>query len=192
MWMVWIIWSIMVAHLSKNDMMNKIQETRPSYNDPQTSDTGKCRQFWAAVSKGDFAKVYRLDPYARISFIKNGVPSGMFTQLARSMVTPNERLTNLMGLSNSTMKRNVRNDAVLSVDAGERLVGLLKLIGQVATIVEESGNPDGFDPATWFATWISAPAAVLGGRKPEEFLDTAEGRETLGRLLAQMQSGAYA
>ena len=80
--------------------MNKIEESRSVYGSPRTPDAGKSKQFWTAVGKGDFAKVYRLDPYARISFIKSGVPSGMFTQLARSMVTPNERLTNIMGLSN--------------------------------------------------------------------------------------------
>ena len=29
-------------------------------------------------------------------------------------------------------------------------------------------------------------------RKPEDFLDTSDGREAIGKLLAQMQSGAYA
>ena len=80
----------------------------------------------------------------------------------------------------------------MSVDGSERLVGLAKLIGQVETIVKQSGKPVGFKPAKWFSEWIEQPAAALGGHMPADLLDTSDGREAVAKLLAQMQSGAYA
>jgi uncharacterized protein (DUF2384 family) len=80
----------------------------------------------------------------------------------------------------------------MSTAESERVIGLSKLIGQVPAMVAESGDPEGFDAAKWFAAWIAEPAPALGGRKPEELLETADGREAVSKLLAQMQSGAFA
>lgn len=80
----------------------------------------------------------------------------------------------------------------MPANKSEWLVGYSKLIGQVEAIARQSGNPQGFDSAKWFAAWIAQPTAALGGRRPEELLDTADGCEAVSNLLAQMQSGAYA
>lgn len=82
--------------------------------------------------------------------------------------------------------------ADLSVAERERRVGLTKLIDQVASIVEESSELEGFNATQWFNDWITLPALALGGRKPAELLDTSEGREMVSKLLAQMQSSAFA
>ena len=103
-----------------------------------------------------------------------------------------DRFVSLIGLPRGTVTRRISQNEDLTVDESERLVGLAKLIGQVETIVKESGNPEGFNPAKWFSEWIEQPVAALGGRKPEELLDTSDGREAVSRLLSQMQSGAYA
>ena len=66
-----------------------------------------------------------------------------------------------------------------------------RLIRQVATMVQESGDPTGFDAATWLARWIDEPLAPLGGRTPSELLGTVEGQAVVADLLARMQSGAY-
>lgn len=79
-----------------------------------------------------------------------------------------------------------------SVVERERRAGLAKLIGQVELIVKESGELERFDAAQWFSSWIAQPALALGGRKPAEFMDTSEGREVVSKLLAQMQSSAFA
>lgn len=74
----------------------------------------------------------------------------------------------------------------------ERLEGVAQLIGQVKTIANESCTRQDFDPAEWFARWIHEPSPALGGILPAELLKTADGREAVSCLLAQMQSGAYA
>ncbi|MFD2378608.1 antitoxin Xre/MbcA/ParS toxin-binding domain-containing protein [Ottowia pentelensis] len=72
-------------------------------------------------------------------------------------------------------------------------MGLSRLIGQVDAMVRASGQaPADFSAARWFAGWMAQPVAALGGLCPHELLDTADGREALGTLLLQMQSGVYA
>jgi uncharacterized protein (DUF2384 family) len=66
------------------------------------------------------------------------------------------------------------------------------LVSQVQSIVEQSGDPAGFDAAQWVAHWIETPVLALGGRMPIELLDTAEGRDQVSKVLAMTQSGAYA
>ena len=58
--------------------------------------------------------------------------------------------------------------------------------------VEESGDPTDFDAPAWTATWLDRPLPALGGRKPADFMDTAEGQQLVSNLIARMQSGAYA
>ena len=80
----------------------------------------------------------------------------------------------------------------MGISEREKVLGLSKLIGQVQAMVAESGDPEGFDAAKWFAAWMVEPSPALGGRKPEDLLETADGREAVSRLLGQMQSGAFA
>lgn len=81
---------------------------------------------------------------------------------------------------------------MVAPEQGERVVALAKMIGQVQTMVAESGDPEGFDAAQWLASWLERSVPALGGRCPGEYMDTAEGRELLSQLLAMTQSGAYA
>ena len=112
--------------------------------------------------------------------------------ISEEMDMSKERFVQITGLSRATVTRKIAKKAYLSVDESERLIGLAKLIGQVETIVQQSGEPAGFNPAKWFGQWMAHPAAALGGRKPEDLLDTSDGREAVSKLLSQMQSGAYA
>jgi uncharacterized protein (DUF2384 family) len=50
---------------------------------------------------------------------------------------------------------------------------------------------EGFSAARWVAEWLQRPHPALGGRRPGELMDTADGRELLTDLLARQQSGAY-
>jgi uncharacterized protein (DUF2384 family) len=50
----------------------------------------------------------------------------------------------------------------------------------------------GFDAARWLTHWMEEPIPALGGASPSEYMDTIEGQEMISRLLATMQTGAYA
>lgn len=83
----------------------------------------------------------------------------------------------------------------LAPEAAERTLGFARLVGQVEQIVCESGDPDAapdFDAAGWVADFLARPHPALGGRRPGDLMDTADGRGVVGDLVAQMQSGAYA
>ena len=58
------------------------------------------------------------------------------------------------------------------------------LVHQVEKIVTESGNPEGFDAGQWLAAWMERSVPALGGKRPAEYMDTAEGRALISQLLA--------
>ena len=67
-----------------------------------------------------------------------------------------------------------------------------ELTQQVARMVADSGDLNGFDAGAWVKLWINEPNASLGLRCPVEFFDDTDGRARITRLLAMMQSGAFA
>jgi uncharacterized protein (DUF2384 family) len=69
---------------------------------------------------------------------------------------------------------------------------MAKLVGQVQAMVEQSGDPTGFDAAKWVARWVNEPSPALGGKSPATYMDAVEGQELVFNLVARMQSGAYA
>nr|WP_295112575.1 antitoxin Xre/MbcA/ParS toxin-binding domain-containing protein [uncultured Caulobacter sp.] len=97
-----------------------------------------------------------------------------------------------LGVSIATINRKAKNQAVLTKGESERVLGLAKLVGQVQAMVEESGDPEGFDAGAWTARWLSEPLPAFGGARPVDFLDTMEGQRLVSDTLAKLQSGAYA
>lgn len=152
--------------------------------------------FIVISSKKRFAQkyqlVYDMEPVDRSDMVETGVPAAMLTWITHDMGVTKDKLVKVTGLSMATVNRKIASNSNLSLSESDRLVGLAKLIGQVESIVKESGRPEGFNAAKWFSDWIEQPAKALGGRKPENLLATADGREAVSTLLSQMQSGAYA
>lgn len=139
-----------------------------------------------------FIGVYRAEPLARVRMIKAGLPADYLDQLARRMNMPKERLLPTLGIAPATVSRKVREAKPLSSDDSARALGMARLVGQVQAMVEESGDPDGFDAAAWLAQWMQEPVPALGGTRPSELMDTAEGQAMVSNLLTRMQSGAFA
>ncbi|MBR8383929.1 MULTISPECIES: MbcA/ParS/Xre antitoxin family protein [Burkholderia cepacia complex] len=65
------------------------------------------------------------------------------------------------------------------------------LTAQVQRMVEESGNPEGFDTQSWLTDWLYSPLSALGGGCPVDYLHTPEGVDRISRMLASAQTGAY-
>jgi uncharacterized protein (DUF2384 family) len=108
------------------------------------------------------------------------------------MSVPRERLYVWLGIPRTTANRKLNKGETLSQDESERALGMARLVGEVQRIVVESGEPEGFDAARWTADWLEEANAALGGYRPGEFMDTADGRALVSGLVAQMQSAAYA
>ena len=136
---------------------------------------------------------FALSAIERAELVKRGLPARAVQEMSAAMGVPREQLMRAVGLARSTVERKLAARGRLSEAESEKLVGLSRLIGQVDAMVRESGEaPVGFDAARWFAAWMGEPVAALGGLRPQQLLDTADGREALATLLLQMRSGVYA
>jgi len=144
------------------------------------------------ISLVDFAGVYQSDPSDRVAMIRAGVPATDAKKLLEKLDVSQGAVLKSLNLSTATLNRKVSKGEALSAEDSERIVGMSKLIGQVQTMVEQSGAPDGFDAVKWVAGWLQTPVAALGGGRPVDYMDTMEGQGMVSALLARMQSGAYA
>jgi putative toxin-antitoxin system antitoxin component (TIGR02293 family) len=143
------------------------------------------------AASAPFSKLYMLEPLETVALVKQGVPARFLVRLIREMGSPKHYVVLALGIAPSTATRKMESDSTLNLDESERVLGLGKLIGQVQTIVAESGETAGFDAAKWVAEWIKTPQRALGGKRPDELLDTADGRQLVSDLIARQQSGAY-
>ena len=147
----------------------------------------------SAFSKSwSFVKIFDFDAMQRVQAIKQGLPATLPGDMASRMGMSKERLYATLGLPRATVERKARESKPLSADESSRVLGIGHLVGQVQRMVEESGQPDGFDAAAWVARWLERPVPALGGMKPAELMDTAEGQGIVSNLLSRTQSGAYA
>jgi putative toxin-antitoxin system antitoxin component (TIGR02293 family) len=139
----------------------------------------------------NYAEVFQAAPAERIKAIKSGVQARYVVTIAKSMGSSKEGLLRALGLSRATVDRKITRSVALSPDEGQRVLGMASLVGLVETMAKQSGDPKDFDAAKWLAKWINEPSPAFGGRKPAEFLDTAEGQQLVATTLQRMQSGAY-
>lgn len=73
-------------------------------------------------------------------------------------------------------------------DVDQRLAAV---VATAQRIVEESGDPRGFDAERWVRKWVREPLATLGGERPIDLLQTDKGLVAVLQLLRQMQAGVY-
>lgn len=141
---------------------------------------------------GSIGSLYAMAPMLRVDLVKQGVPPEALGVLAKDMGITKEQLYGTLGVPRATMERKLRERKRLSQDESERVVGIARLVGQVERMVQESGDGEDFDAARWVAAWLDRSLPALGGSRPGALMDTAEGREIVSSLVAQIQSGAYA
>ena len=139
-----------------------------------------------------FAHIYQVEAIDRIKLIRNGIPARYINVISDSMGISKDTLFKFLNLPKSTIDKKSVANQLLPIEQGERLIGMAKLVGQVESIVFESGNPDGFNAAKWVAQWLEKPSPALGGERPSAYLDTVSGQEMISDLLAKIQTGAYA
>lgn len=146
----------------------------------------------AELSLFDFMSVYNAAPMDRINWMKKGLGADYIAAFAEQLRTSKDQLMKTLDLPRATIDRKAKANQNLSTEQAERVIGLSKLIGQVQTMVEQSGDPSGFNAAQWVGQWLERANPALGGQRPAELMDTVAGQEVVGGVLAKMQSGAYA
>ena len=65
------------------------------------------------------------------------------------------------------------------------------LTALVRRMVNESGEPTGFDARSWLGHWLTGVVTALGDRRPLDVLNEPDGLGVVSRLLLRAQSGAF-
>ena len=139
-----------------------------------------------------FVRLFAMPAVERVSWARRGVPAQFLTSLAKVTGQSKEQLNAWLGLSRATVDRKARAGQMLSTDESARVIGFARLVGQVQSMVEESGDPSGFDAARWVAAWLGTPLPALAGQSPGHFMDTVDGQQMIADLLARARGGAFA
>jgi len=143
------------------------------------------------VSRLSYLSVYRASPLERISMIKRGIPAAEAKRLFVELPIGQGVAFKALNLSTATVNKKAKQGDTLSREESERVVGFAKLVGQLEAMIQESGDPSGFDPGVWMARWLTEPLPAFGGARPADLIDTMEGQGLVSSALAKLQSGAY-
>jgi putative toxin-antitoxin system antitoxin component (TIGR02293 family) len=130
----------------------------------------------------------------RIAMVRSGVPAAHLPALVAALDLPTSSVLDAIQIARTSLARRIAQHAVLAPDESERVVGLLALIGQVARMLQDSGvneSQSATQAARWLGAWLAASNNALGGETPLSYLDTAEGRNLVSRLLGAMEAGTY-
>jgi len=119
-------------------------------------------------------------------------PAELVRYLASDLHVEAGFLIDALGLPRGVISRKINKNENLSPGQAERVIGMLRLVGQVRAMVVESGKAKGFDAGRWLGEWIEQPLPALDGRFPAEYLGDSAGREWISRLLRQIQASAFA
>ncbi len=136
--------------------------------------------------------IFRASPLERISMIKSGLYATEAKRIMGDLSIGQGAALKALNLSPATVNKKAKQNQILSASESERVIGYARLVGQVEAMVQESGNPDGFDAAAWLSRWLTGPLPALGGTRPIDLMDTMEGQALVSATLAKAQSGAYA
>lgn len=140
----------------------------------------------------DYGDLFRATPLDRIKLIKDGIPARQAKAFISELHLDQQAALDALNLKTATVNRKAALDEVLSVEDGERVVGLAKLLGQLEAMIEDGGDGSDFDAAEWLSRWLREPLPALGGGKPIDLLDTMEGQAIVAQALARIEGGAYA
>ena len=139
-----------------------------------------------------YLAVFHASPLERIDMIRHGIPAVEAKRILADLAIGQGAALRALNLSPATVNKKAKQDKTLSPEDSERVIGMARLVGQLEAIVQESGDPKGFDPTAWMARWLNDPLPALGGTRPIDLMDTMEGQALVSTVLAQLQSGAYA
>jgi putative toxin-antitoxin system antitoxin component (TIGR02293 family) len=139
-----------------------------------------------------YLQVFRATPVERIKMIKDGVRATAAKRMISDLAFGQAAAFHALKLSPATVNRKAAEGKTLSADESERVLGMAKLIGQLEAMIQESGEPGGFDATAWLSRWLQEPAPALGGVRPVDLMDTMEGQALVANTLEKAQSGAYA
>jgi len=129
----------------------------------------------------DFPELAFSEPTGLVSAVRDGIPTGRFDVLKRLLDVSTETLTEVIGISPSTLSRR-RKRGTFNKDESERVLRIARIALRAVEVLEGRENA---------RKWLSEPARALGGEKPLEFADTEPGAREVERLLIRLERGVY-
>ena len=155
---------------------------------PRAAPATAARRQPAALS---YLGVYRASALERIDMIKHGLRATEAKRIIAELALGQGPALKALKLSPATVNKKARQDHTLSPAESERVLGIARLVGQLEAMVQESGDPEGFDATAWMSRWLKEPLPALGGARPIDLMDTMEGQALVSTALARVRSGAY-
>lgn len=149
--------------------------------------------FFQTVNFSSYLRsVYKSTLFERVSLIRAGVPCGYFYDTAQAMGVSLADLAISLGVPLSLVY-SIKSKASPSQkkSLSNQIIGIHLLIGQVQNLVEECGDPIGFDAAEWLGGWAFSSNDALGGLRPADYFDTVVGQGLVAYLLAAIRHGNY-
>jgi len=123
-------------------------------------------------SLGDSSKV--------VAVVRRGVAAGIYRWLKESLEVSDQRLSNVVRISQRTVKRRL-GEGRFRPDESERLVRVVRLTERAKEVFGD------FEGAR---EWLKSPQFSLGGEIPLEYADTEPGAQIVEDLLGRIEHGA--
>lgn len=115
-----------------------------------------------------------------VALVRRGVAAGMYQWLKESLGLSDQRLSNVVRISQRTVKRRL-GEGRFHPDESERLVRIVRLTERA------KGAFQGLESAR---DWLKSPQFALGGEIPLEYADTEPGAQIVEDLLGRIEHGA--
>jgi putative toxin-antitoxin system antitoxin component (TIGR02293 family) len=149
-------------------------------------------QTWRSALQTLVVRVMVSDDVQLFEAVERGVPTLVVDLIAGATKQPAAWVMDLVGVAPTTFKRKDEAHEPLPEAAGQRVMGLLRVMATLRRALEESGDAQslaGFDQEAWFAQWLKEPLAELKHKTPAEMLRNAEGQRALSKLIERMRGG---
>ncbi len=171
----------------------KLESTSPKHFwDVAVNRRSAGAEGWRRALQTLVARVMVSDDVQLFDAVERGVPTLIVDLIAGATKQPAAWVMDLVGVAPSTFKRKDEANEPLPEAAGQRVMGLLRLMATLRRALDESADPQllaSFDQEAWFAQWLKEPLAELRHKTPAEMLRNAEGQRALRHVIERMRGG---
>lgn len=150
------------------------------------------RAVWRRALQTLVQRIMASDDVALFEALEMGVPTALVDLIAAATNEPVTRVLEVIGVAPTTFKRKDEAHESLPDAAGQRVMGLLRVMATLQRALEESGDPEqvaAFDLEAWMAQWLKEPLAELRNKTPAEMLRNSEGQRALEQIIERMRGG---
>jgi putative toxin-antitoxin system antitoxin component (TIGR02293 family) len=150
------------------------------------------REVWRRAMQTLVKRVNAASDLQLFDAVELGVPTFVVDVIAGATGESTTRVLDMMGVAPTTFKRKDDANEALPEAAGQRVMGLLRVMATLQRALNESGDAQAmatFDLEAWLAQWLKEPLAALQNKTPAEMLRNAEGQRALGQIIERMRGG---